>query len=184
MKPQVCNAGANCSNPNLILCKIAFVSLVTVDIVNSISRTVVNIIVLCKGPSGLVTKLNKKKTKKKTLACLPSYQLLGKLIWQQPCDLCFSKASTFSRRFRHYFLFGTLVFPRHTSSLRMPNWSLCLQKIISEPFSQKIYISTTLTTNTLFRLPTQNKATHSPVFQTNSITVILYTLSMLSLSKC
>ena len=61
VKPQVCNAGANCSNPNLILCKIAFVSLVTVDIVNSISRTVVNIIVLCKGPSGLVTKLNKKK---------------------------------------------------------------------------------------------------------------------------
>ena len=64
VKPQVCNAGANCSNPNLILCKIAFVSLVTVDIVNSISRTVVNIIVLCKGPSGLVTKLNKKKKKK------------------------------------------------------------------------------------------------------------------------
>ena len=32
-----------------------------------------------------------------------------------------SKTSTFSRRFRHYFLFGTLVFPRHTSSLRMPN---------------------------------------------------------------
>ena len=63
VKPQVCNAGANCSNPNLILCKIAFVSLVTVDIVNSISRTVVNIIVLCKGPSGLVTKLNKKKKK-------------------------------------------------------------------------------------------------------------------------
>ena len=61
VKPQVCNAGANCSNPNLILCKIAFVSLVTVDIVNSISRTVVNIIVLCKGPSGLVTKLNNKK---------------------------------------------------------------------------------------------------------------------------
>ena len=66
VKPQVCNAGANCSNPNLILCKIAFVSLVTVDIVNSISRTVVNIIVLCKGPSGLVTKLNKKKKKKKS----------------------------------------------------------------------------------------------------------------------
>ena len=65
VKPQVCNAGANCSNPNLILCKIAFVSLVTVDIVNSISRTVVNIIVLCKGPSGLVTKLNNKKKKKK-----------------------------------------------------------------------------------------------------------------------
>ena len=64
VKPQVCNAGANCSNPNLILCKIAFVSLVTVDIVNSISRTVVNIIVLCKGPSGLVTKLKKKKKKK------------------------------------------------------------------------------------------------------------------------
>ena len=64
VKPQVCNAGANCSNPNLILCKIAFVSLVTVDIVNSISRTVVNIIVLCKGPSGLVTKLNNKKKKK------------------------------------------------------------------------------------------------------------------------
>ena len=61
VKPQVCNAGANCSNSNLILCKIAFVSLVTVDIVNSISRTVVNIIVLCKGPSGLVTKLNNKK---------------------------------------------------------------------------------------------------------------------------
>ena len=60
VKPQVCNAGANCSNPNLILCKIAFVSLVTVDIVNSISRTVVNIIVLCKGPSGLVTKKKKK----------------------------------------------------------------------------------------------------------------------------
>ena len=68
VKPQVCNAGANCSNPNLILCKIAFVSLVTVDIVNSISRTVVNIIVLCKGPSGLVTKLNKKKRKKKAYA--------------------------------------------------------------------------------------------------------------------
>ena len=67
VKPQVCNAGANCSNPNLILCKIAFVSLVTVDIVNSISRTVVNIIVLCKGPSGLVTKLNKKKKKKRVL---------------------------------------------------------------------------------------------------------------------
>ena len=61
VKPQVCNAGANCSNPNLILCKIAFVSLVTVDIVNSISRTVVNIIVLCKGTSGLVTKLKIKK---------------------------------------------------------------------------------------------------------------------------
>ena len=60
VKPQVCNAGANCSNPNLILCKIAFVSLVTVDIVNSISRTVVNIIVLCKGPSGLVTRKKKK----------------------------------------------------------------------------------------------------------------------------
>ena len=71
VKPQVCNAGANCSNPNLILCKIAFVSLVTVDIVNSISRTVVNIIVLCKGPSGLVTKLNnKKKTKKNSAALL------------------------------------------------------------------------------------------------------------------
>ena len=74
VKPRVCNAGANCSNPNLILCKIAFVSLVTVDIVNSISRTVVNIIVLCKGPSGLVTKLNKKKKMpKKTIAIVPEY---------------------------------------------------------------------------------------------------------------
>ena len=66
VKPQVCNAGANCSNPNLILCKIAFVSLV--NIVNSISRTVVNIIVLCKGPSGLVTKLNNKKKKVLTVS--------------------------------------------------------------------------------------------------------------------
>ena len=74
VKPQVCNAGANCSNPNLILCKIAFVSLVTVDIVNSISRTVVNIIVLCKGPSGLVTKLNKKKKKKKDVFFLTQSQ--------------------------------------------------------------------------------------------------------------
>ena len=28
VKPQVCNAGANCSNPNFILCKIVFVFLV------------------------------------------------------------------------------------------------------------------------------------------------------------
>ena len=61
VKPQVCNAGAKCSNPNFILCKIVFVSIVTVNIVNSISKPVVNIIVLCKGPSGLVTKLNFKK---------------------------------------------------------------------------------------------------------------------------
>ena len=45
VKPQVCNAGANCSNPNFILCKIVFVSLATVNTVNSISRPVVNIIV-------------------------------------------------------------------------------------------------------------------------------------------
>ena len=50
VKPQVCNADANCSNPNFVLCKIMFVFLVTVNIVNSISRLVVNIIVLCKGP--------------------------------------------------------------------------------------------------------------------------------------
>ena len=50
VKPQVCNADANCSNPNFVLCKIMFVFLVTVNIVNSISRPVVNIIVLCKGP--------------------------------------------------------------------------------------------------------------------------------------
>ena len=53
VKPQMCNAGANCSQI-LILCKIVFVSLATVNIVNSISRPVVSIIVLCKGPSGLV----------------------------------------------------------------------------------------------------------------------------------
>ena len=57
VKPQVCNAVASCSNPNFILCKIVFVFLVNVNTVNSISRPVVNIIVLCKGPSGLVTKL-------------------------------------------------------------------------------------------------------------------------------
>ena len=62
VKPQVCNAGANCSNPNFILCRIVFASIVTVNIVNSISRPVVHIIVLCKDPSGLVTKLNFKKT--------------------------------------------------------------------------------------------------------------------------
>ena len=77
VKPQVCNAGANCSNPNLILCKIAFVSLVTVDSVNSISRTVVNIIVLCKGPSGLVTKLNNKKKKKSSILPPRSSHWLG-----------------------------------------------------------------------------------------------------------
>ena len=57
VKPQVCNPGANCSNPNFILCKIVFVFLVNVNTVNSISRPIVNIIVLCKGPSGLVTKI-------------------------------------------------------------------------------------------------------------------------------
>ena len=61
VKPQACNAGGNCSNSNFILCKIVFVFLVTVNIVNSFSRPVVNIIVQCKGPSGLVTKLNLKK---------------------------------------------------------------------------------------------------------------------------
>ena len=61
VKSQVCNAGGNCSDPNFVLCKIVFVFLGTVNIVNRISRPVVNIIVLCKGPSGLVTKLNKRK---------------------------------------------------------------------------------------------------------------------------
>ena len=61
VKPQVCNAGVNCSNPNFILCKIVFVFPVTVNIVNSISRPVVNIIVLSKGPSGLITKIKFKK---------------------------------------------------------------------------------------------------------------------------
>ena len=87
VKPQVCNAGANCSNPNLILCKIAFVSLVTVDIVNSISRTVVNIIVLCKGPSGLVTKLNKKKKKKKKI--LKAYLEMLSTHWLSFVVICY-----------------------------------------------------------------------------------------------
>ena len=38
-----------------------------------------------------------------------------------------------------------------------------------------MYISTTLRQNKLFRLPTQNKTNHSPVFQTKSITVTQYT---------
>ena len=63
VKPQVCNASANCSNPNFILCKIVFVSIVTLNIVNSISRPVVNIIVLCKGLRGLSRKkFNKLKS--------------------------------------------------------------------------------------------------------------------------
>ena len=60
VKLQVCNAGASCSNPNFVSCKILFVYLVTVNILNSISRLVVNIIVLCKDPSGLVTELTNK----------------------------------------------------------------------------------------------------------------------------
>ena len=61
VKPLVCNTGANCSNPNFIVCKNVFVFLVNVNTVNSISKPVVNIIVLCKGPSELVTKIKLKK---------------------------------------------------------------------------------------------------------------------------
>ena len=64
VKPQVCNAGVNSSNPNfIILCKIIFVFLVNVNTVNSILRPVVNVIVLCKGPSEPVTKLKIKKVR-------------------------------------------------------------------------------------------------------------------------
>ena len=57
MKPDVCNAGTNCSK--IYFMQNLVVTLVTVNIVNSTLKLVVNIIVLCKGPSGLVTKLEK-----------------------------------------------------------------------------------------------------------------------------
>ena len=101
------------------------------------------------------------------------------VIWQQPCDHCFSKTSTFSRRFRHTFFsalssFGTLVSLRHTSSLRMTNWRYYFLNIIPEPFLKNVYFDHWWQ-NKPFRLPTRNKTNHSPVFQNYSHTVIQYT---------
>ena len=47
--------------------------------------------------------------------------------------------------------------------------------IISEPFPQKRIFRPHWWQNKLFRLPTLNKTNHSPVFQTNSNTVIQFT---------
>ena len=52
--------------------------------------------------------------------------------------------------------FGTLVFPRHTSSLRMTNWSLFSENYFGT-ISSKMYISPHWQQNKLFRLPTKTK---------------------------
>ena len=51
--PQVCNACANCSNLDFVLFKIVFVFIVTVNIVNSISRPVVILLCCVRAPPGL-----------------------------------------------------------------------------------------------------------------------------------
>ena len=80
-----------------------------------------------------------------------------------------------SAYFSAFTCFGTLVSPRHTSSLRMTNRSHYFLNNYFGTISSKMYISTSLTTKQTFQATNPNKANHNPVFQTYSNTVTQYT---------
>ena len=98
-------------------------------------------------------------------------------MWQQPCAPCFSKTSTFSRRFR--LIFGTHLSFRHfglSKASFVVDDAQLKQLLFRNNYFGLIFLKTMFwpqwRQNKPFRLPTLNKSNHNPAFQPNSNTVI------------